>query len=95
LWDVRFVAYSAPDAFFVRFSGGFLVGLYLNDGSTKNIEPGSHFDPNLPSGSSSMRYMWMLEPVKELRTVVVRILRSCMSTRSDFSRIATERNDMA
>ena len=94
--DVTFVVYSAPDGFFVQFSGGFLVGLYLDDDSTKNIEPGSHFDPNLPFGSFfNERYMGMIGPVRELRTVVVRILRSCMFSRSDFSCLATERNDVA
>ena len=53
------------------FSGGFLVGLHLDSGST--AEPDSHFDPNRPFGSFYInRYMIMGDHVRELRTVLVR-----------------------
>ena len=52
------------------FSGGFLIGLHLDGGST--AEPGSHFDPKHPFGAFFInRYMIMGDHVKELRTIVV------------------------
>ena len=66
-FNIKLAAYSP-------LAGGFLVGHLLSPDALSSVEPGSHFDPSMPFGIFfQRRYTPMIDDVRELRDVVVRI----------------------